>query len=79
MRDGRWQRFGYMADHEARAESQQTAIAILHHGLAAVPGHVAKSSGEFHALGVVGIECVAICPSELEKQSKPRCYIPNLV
>ena len=26
------------------------AVAILHHELAAVPGHVAKSSSEFYAL-----------------------------
>ncbi len=44
-----------------RAESQQTAIAILHDELAAVPWHVAKSPSEFHALGgVLGIQCVGI-------------------
>ncbi len=41
------------------AESQQTAIAILHHELPLVPWHVAKSPSEFHALGgVLGIKCV---------------------
>ena len=42
---------------QVRAESQQTAIAILDHELAAVPGHVAKSASEFHAVGgVLGIK-----------------------
>ncbi len=46
---------------QVRAESQQTAIAILHHELPLVPGHVAKSPSEFHALGgVLGIKCVGI-------------------
>src|SRR5260370_1690472 len=46
---------------EVRAESHQTAIAILHHELALVLGHVAKSPSEFHALGgVLGIKCVGI-------------------
>src|SRR5437660_2342286 len=46
---------------QVRAESQQTAIAILHHELPAMPGHVAKSSSEFHALGgVLGIKGVGI-------------------
>ena len=46
---------------QVRAESQQTTIAILHHELARVPGHVGKSPGEFYALGcVLGIKCVGI-------------------
>src|SRR5690348_6854791 len=41
---------------QVRAESQQTAIAILHHELPALPWHVAKSPTEFYALGgVLGI------------------------
>jgi len=48
---------------QVRAESQQTAIAILHHELALVPGHVAKSPSEFHALGrVFGIEWRVAAP-----------------
>src|SRR5260370_1416555 len=38
---------------QVRAESQQTAIAILHHELPLVPWHVAKSASEFYALGGV--------------------------
>jgi hypothetical protein len=57
---------------QVRAESQQTAIAILHHELALVPGHVAKSPSEFHALGgVLGIKCVgifAITPENLHDE-----------
>src|SRR6266478_2538067 len=46
---------------KVRAESQQTAIAILHHELPLVPGHVAESASEFYALGcVLGIKCVGI-------------------
>jgi len=46
---------------QVRAESQQTAIAILHHELPLVPWHVAKAPSEFHALGgVPGIQCVGI-------------------
>ena len=46
---------------QVRAESQQTAIAILHHELAPAPWHVAKSSSEFYALGcVLGIKSIGI-------------------
>jgi hypothetical protein len=46
---------------QVRTESQQTAIAILHHELARVPWHVGRSPSEFYALGcVLGIECVGI-------------------
>jgi len=42
---------------QVRAESQQAAVAIFHHELAAVPWRVVKSPSEFHALGgVLGIE-----------------------
>jgi hypothetical protein len=51
---------------QVRAESQQTAIAILHHELPRVPGHVAKPPSEFHALGcVLGIKCVGIFNEEV--------------
>ncbi len=51
---------------QVRAESQQTAIAILHHELPLVPWHVAKSPSEFHALGgVLGIKCVGIFDDEV--------------
>src|SRR5882762_6661904 len=51
---------------EVRAERQETAIAVLHHELAAVPGHVAKSASELHALGgVLGIKCVGIFNEEV--------------
>jgi hypothetical protein len=33
---------------QVRAESQQTAIAILHHELPLVPWHIAKSPSEFY-------------------------------
>ncbi len=50
---------------QVRAESQQTAVAILHHELAAVPWHVAKSPGECYALGgVLGIKRVGIFNGE---------------
>ncbi len=46
---------------QVRAESQQTAIAILHHELPLVPWHGAESPSEFYALGgVLGIKCVGI-------------------
>src|SRR3984893_4092310 len=46
---------------QVRAESQQTAIAILHHELPRVPWHVAKSPSEFYASRrVFGIKCVGI-------------------
>src|SRR5260370_30048770 len=51
---------------QVRAESQQTAIAILHHELPLVPWHVAKSASEFYALGaVLGIKCVGILNEEV--------------
>jgi hypothetical protein len=51
---------------QVRAEGQQTAIAILHHELAAVPWHVAKSASEFYALGgVLGIKGVGIFHEEV--------------
>ncbi len=51
---------------QVRAESQETAIAILHHELAAVPWHVAKPPSEFHGLGgVLGIKCVGIFNEEV--------------
>ena len=46
---------------QIRAESQQTAIAILHDELARVPWHVGKSPSEFDASGcILGIKCVGI-------------------
>src|SRR5258707_14849954 len=58
---------------QVRAESQQTAIAILHHELAAVPWHVAKSASEFHALGgVLGIKCVGIFNEQKKSRAKAR-------
>ena len=51
---------------QVRAESQQTAIAILDHELPLVPWHVAKSPSEFYALGgILGIECVGIFNDEV--------------
>src|SRR6202040_321977 len=51
---------------QVRAESQQTAIAILHHELPTVPWHVARSPSEFHALGgVLGVKCVGICNEQV--------------
>jgi hypothetical protein len=58
---------------QVRAESQQTAIAILHHELALVPWHVAKSPSEFHALGgVLGIKCVGIFNEQKKSWAKAR-------
>src|SRR5260370_658073 len=61
---------------QVRAESQQTAIAILHHELALVPGHVAKSPSEFHALGgVLGIKCVGIFNEEVRVEQFVRVFV----
>jgi len=61
---------------QVRAEGQQTAVAILHHELAAVPGHVAKSSSEFHALGgVLGIDCVGIFNEQVRVEQFVRVFI----
>src|SRR5260370_36166363 len=58
---------------QVRAESQQTAIAILHHELAAAPWHVAKSPSEFNALGgVLGIKCVGIFNEQKKNRAKAR-------
>src|SRR5260370_17672873 len=38
---------------QVRAEGQQTAIAILHHELPLVPGHVPNASSEFPPFGAV--------------------------
>ena len=58
------------------AESQQTAIAIFHHELAAVPGHVAKSPSEFHALGgVLGIKCVGIFNEQVGVEQFVRVFV----
>ena len=46
---------------QVRAESQQTAIAILHYKLAGVPWHVGKSPSELYPYSrVLGIKCVGI-------------------
>ena len=51
-----------------RAESQQTAIAILHHELARVPWHVGRSPSEFYALGcVLGIGCGGIFDEQVSE------------
>src|SRR5882762_4398420 len=61
---------------QVRAESQQTPIAILYHELAAVPGHVAKSTSEFNALGgVLGIECVGIFHEEVRVEQFVRVFV----
>jgi hypothetical protein len=61
---------------QVRAESQQTAIAILHHELPLVPGHVAKSPSEFHALGgVLGIKCVGVFNDEVCVEQFVRVFV----
>src|SRR6266852_6139200 len=61
---------------QVRAESQQTAIAILHHKLPLVPWHVAQSPSEFHALGgVLGIQCVGI----FNEQVRIEQFVPVFV
>ncbi len=61
---------------QVRAESQQTAIAILHHELPLVPWHVAKSPSEFHALGgVLGIKCVGILNDEVGVEQFVRVFV----
>src|SRR6266853_3492666 len=59
-----------------RAESQQTAIAILHHELPFVPWHVAKSPSEFYALGgVLGMQCVGIFNEEVGVEQFVRVFV----
>ena len=61
---------------QVRAESQQTAVAILHHELAAVPGHVAKFTGEFNGLGgVLGIKCVGVFHEEVGVEQFVRVFV----
>src|SRR6266851_3632981 len=61
---------------QVRAESQQTAIAILHHELARLPWHVAKSPSEFYALGcVLGLKCVGI----FDEQVRVEQFVPVFV
>jgi len=58
---------------QVRAESQQTAIAILHHELPLVPWHVAKSPSELYALGgVLGIKCVGIFNEQVRVKRSAR-------
>src|SRR6266849_1150035 len=61
---------------QVRAESQQTAIAILHHELPLVPWHVAKSPSEFYALGgVLGIKCVGIFNEQVRVEQFVRVFV----
>src|SRR5260370_12637945 len=62
---------------QVRAESQQTAIAILHHELAAVPWHVAKSAREFHALGSgLRIKCVGTFNDAVRGEQFVAVFVP---
>ena len=61
---------------QVRAESQQTAIAVLHHELARVPRHVGNSPSEFYALGcVLGIKCIGI----FDQQVRVEQFFPVFV
>jgi hypothetical protein len=59
-----------------RAESQQTAVAILHHELPLVPWRVAKSPSEFYALGgVFGIKSVGIFHEQVGVEQFVRVFV----
>src|SRR5260370_41001870 len=61
---------------QVRAESQQTAIAILHHELPLVAGHVAKSPSECYALGgVLGIKCVGVFNEQVRVEQFVRVFV----
>jgi len=61
---------------QVRAESQQTAVAVLHHELARVPWHVGNAPKEFYALGsVLGIKRIGI----FDEQVRVEQFVPVFV
>jgi hypothetical protein len=51
---------------QARAEGQQTPVAILHHKLSRVPWHIGKSPRELDAVGgVLGVKRVCVFDMEV--------------
>ena len=49
-----------------RTEGQETPVAVLHHELARLPGHVGELPGERHAVGfVLGVKRVRIFDKEV--------------
>jgi hypothetical protein len=61
---------------QIRAESQQTAVAILHHEPPLAPWRVAKSPSEFYALGgVLSIQCVGIFNGQVRVEQFVRVFV----
>jgi hypothetical protein len=73
-------KFGIVRRLYVRAESQQTAPAILHHELARVPWHVGNSPSEFYALGcVLGIQCIGIFDGQVRVEQSSRYLFGSAV